>query len=298
MAYNRKYIGARYVPKFADPIDWDDDYSYEPLMIVMHEGDTYTSAQFVPAGIAITNTDYWVKTADYNAQIAQFADDLDAFELQLDSIGDDVDALENRFPVSISDGGTGITSLQANKIMKANSAGNAIEFLSSSDLASFIGNNPVARAIADEDGNDIADTYATKNDVFELEVITDYTRVLEIPQASANTYCSLIDNFKFIRFGKWCYLSARVYFSQDLTTNHSIKRLASFKNGYKPVKTSPMATFDYMTLSTVNAVGKQLTVISFGQNIIWLGVYPFDYELENVPKEGNSAIVNIAYFCE
>ena len=69
----REYIGARYVPIFGrkdeDTIEWDNTDYYEPLTIVLYQGNSYTSRQFVPIGIDITNTDYWAQTGNYNAQI-------------------------------------------------------------------------------------------------------------------------------------------------------------------------------------------------------------------------------------
>ena len=63
------YVGARYVPLFAEPVEWTSGSSYEPLTIVTYEGDSYTSRQYVPVGIQITNEDYWVKTGNFNAQL-------------------------------------------------------------------------------------------------------------------------------------------------------------------------------------------------------------------------------------
>ena len=68
----REYIGARYVPKFADPIQWSNENTYEPLTIVLNEGNSYTSKQFVPVGIDISNEDFWALTGNYNAQIEQY----------------------------------------------------------------------------------------------------------------------------------------------------------------------------------------------------------------------------------
>ena len=66
----REYIGARYVPLFVG--EWDIDNSYEPLSIVTYEGDSYTSRQYVPVGISITNEIYWAPTGSYNSQIEQY----------------------------------------------------------------------------------------------------------------------------------------------------------------------------------------------------------------------------------
>lgn len=68
----RQYIGARYVPLFANPAEWNNTKTYEPLTIVLHEGNSYTSRQYVPTGIDITNNEYWALTGNYNAQIEAY----------------------------------------------------------------------------------------------------------------------------------------------------------------------------------------------------------------------------------
>ena len=67
-----QYIGMRYVPLFADPMQWDSTKNYEPLTIVYNEGNSYTSRQYVPAGIQIDDEAYWALTGNYNAQIEQY----------------------------------------------------------------------------------------------------------------------------------------------------------------------------------------------------------------------------------
>lgn len=67
-----QYIGARYVPLLADPLEWDNTRSYEPLTIVTYQGDSYTSRQFVPVGMSITNNSYWAQTGNYSAQIEAY----------------------------------------------------------------------------------------------------------------------------------------------------------------------------------------------------------------------------------
>ena len=56
----RQYVGARYVPKFANPIEWDSNRSYEALEIVTYLNNSYTSKKPVPVGTDITNGEYWV----------------------------------------------------------------------------------------------------------------------------------------------------------------------------------------------------------------------------------------------
>lgn len=67
-----QYIGSRYVPLFADPAEWSSEKSYEPLTIVLHEGNSYTSKQAVPVGVDIGNGKYWVETGNYNQQVEQY----------------------------------------------------------------------------------------------------------------------------------------------------------------------------------------------------------------------------------
>ena len=66
----REYVGARYVPIVVG--EWDSSKTYEPLMVVIHEGSSYTSRQYVPAGIDIANESYWILSADYNAQVEAY----------------------------------------------------------------------------------------------------------------------------------------------------------------------------------------------------------------------------------
>lgn len=40
---NNIYIGNRYVPVFANPVEWDNLREYEPLTIVTYQGTSYTS---------------------------------------------------------------------------------------------------------------------------------------------------------------------------------------------------------------------------------------------------------------
>lgn len=92
-----QYIGARYVPligrKGESSVVWDNSAPYEPLTVVTYQGDSYTSRQSVPAGIAITNTDYWVKTGDYNAQVASYVQ-------QVTNLQSNVSAVEDALPVA------------------------------------------------------------------------------------------------------------------------------------------------------------------------------------------------------
>ena len=75
-----QYIGARYVPLFAEPIEWDKTKQYEPLTIVSANGNSYTSRQFVPTGIEITNGAFWALTGNFNAQVEQYRKEVTAYD--------------------------------------------------------------------------------------------------------------------------------------------------------------------------------------------------------------------------
>ena len=70
----RQYVGARYVPKFADPVAWASGTSYEAMTIVTYNNSSYTSKIPVPAtvGNPAGNPDYWALTGNYNAQVEQY----------------------------------------------------------------------------------------------------------------------------------------------------------------------------------------------------------------------------------
>lgn len=84
-----QYIGARYVPIFGrkgeTSIEWDNTAPYEPLTIVLHQGNSYTSRQYVPTGVDILNEDFWANTGNYNAQIEQYRRDAIAAKTTADN---------------------------------------------------------------------------------------------------------------------------------------------------------------------------------------------------------------------
>ena len=86
------YVGHRYVPKHFG--QWDNTQLYEPLSIVQYQGDSFTSRQYVPIGIEITNEEYWASTGNYNAQVEQYRQDVknyhnDVLQLIEDSVTKD-----------------------------------------------------------------------------------------------------------------------------------------------------------------------------------------------------------------
>ncbi len=92
----RQYIGARYVPIFGrkgeESIEWDNTAPYEPLTIVLYQGNSYTSRQYVPVGVEITNQEFWALTGNYNAQVEQYRREVAAFDARITANADAIDA--------------------------------------------------------------------------------------------------------------------------------------------------------------------------------------------------------------
>ena len=81
----RQYKGMRYVPIFDG--DWDNTKDYDPLTIVSYHGNSYTSRTFVPAGTAISDTEYWALTGNYNAQV-------EAYRQEVAELAEDVSEID------------------------------------------------------------------------------------------------------------------------------------------------------------------------------------------------------------
>ena len=81
-----QYIGARYVPLFADPYEWNDTREYEPLTVVYSNGNSYTSKQYVPTGTPLTDENYWAITGNYNAQVEQYRKETKVISDKYDTI--------------------------------------------------------------------------------------------------------------------------------------------------------------------------------------------------------------------
>lgn len=80
---NRQYVGARYVPKIMG--EWNKALQYEALSVVTYLGNSFTSKVPVPANIDITNETYWVNTANYNAQVESYRQDVSRVKTDLNN---------------------------------------------------------------------------------------------------------------------------------------------------------------------------------------------------------------------
>nr|DAH69053.1 MAG TPA: hypothetical protein [Caudoviricetes sp.] len=66
----KKFIGARYAPEFAGA--WSNTKQYAALSVVYADNRSYVSRKTVPAGTPITNTEFWIQSSDWNAQVAEY----------------------------------------------------------------------------------------------------------------------------------------------------------------------------------------------------------------------------------
>lgn len=97
----RQYVGARYVPKFADPLAWQSGTSYEALTIVQYNNSSYTSKIPVPANVGnpADNPTYWALTGNYNAQVEAYREATVAVQESLNeteqNLANEIEAREN-----------------------------------------------------------------------------------------------------------------------------------------------------------------------------------------------------------
>lgn len=82
----RQYVGARYVPTFANPIQWDNQRIYEPLTMVTYLNNTYTSKKPVPQGVDINDKEYWALTGNYNAQVEQYRQEVETLNQRVTDV--------------------------------------------------------------------------------------------------------------------------------------------------------------------------------------------------------------------
>ena len=89
-------LGAKVQPTFADPTDWNNTRTYAPLTVVLHEGNSFTSKQYVPVGIDITNTDFWAETGNYNAQIEAYRKEVTTYDDRITTNANAIATEKNR----------------------------------------------------------------------------------------------------------------------------------------------------------------------------------------------------------
>lgn len=99
----KKYIGARYAPQFMGA--WDKASEYAALSVVYTNEQSYVSRKTVPANTEITNTEFWLKSADWNAQVAQYNQNVERYQANVERYNQNVETynanVDNFFDATI-----------------------------------------------------------------------------------------------------------------------------------------------------------------------------------------------------
>lgn len=85
----KKYIGARYTPKFMGA--WDKSSEYAAMSVVYTNEQSYVSRKTVPANTEITNTEFWIKSADWNAQVTQYNQNVEQYQANVEQYNQNVE---------------------------------------------------------------------------------------------------------------------------------------------------------------------------------------------------------------
>ena len=142
----RQFIGARYLVLFAG--DWDQTNAYEAITAVKHNAYTYISKQPVPAGVEISNTDFWLLWADPNAQMEELRQLVAGYKATADAtaaaLGEGFDDVNT------------VAAAIADEIANRENADNGLQdqlgegFDSEHTVADAFGNEALAREAADD----------------------------------------------------------------------------------------------------------------------------------------------------
>lgn len=96
MPSSREYIGARYLPVFANPVEWSSTRGYEPLTMVQDAtGNTWISKQTVPTGIQLDNAEYWVLFSVFSEQVEAYRRQVLTLQNQVSGFQSELDELSN-----------------------------------------------------------------------------------------------------------------------------------------------------------------------------------------------------------
>ena len=85
-------IGPQVTLKFIEG-EWSDENSYDYYDVVLSDGTSYIAVQDVPVGTALTDTEYWAKWNDPNAQVKLLQDTVNMFEGRIDAAETEIDGI-------------------------------------------------------------------------------------------------------------------------------------------------------------------------------------------------------------
>lgn len=115
--------GPRTVIVPADPIIWDEATSYEYLTLVASAdfGQGYVAKKDVPSGTPLTNTEYWIPVASFNAQLSHIQE-------QVSTLTNDIDTYRKNDPIYYGADPTGAedSSSAISECIAANKGGTVV----------------------------------------------------------------------------------------------------------------------------------------------------------------------------
>lgn len=230
MSNTRQYIGARYVPIFGrkdeDYITWDNTKPYEPLTIVLYEGNSYTSRKYVPSGIEITNTDYWAETGNFNAQIETYRNEVLQFDDRITNVENDIEALQTDID-KLTLRGTDFNCV-FRKIMGQNNDFNTTYSVQAFTIIK-IGTIPMLIQAAElENGTNIV-MFNMNNDNKITEIIGNYGHINSLGYKDNILYAFDSDNMIIHCF---TVTGTAIAYSHALAAPEQIQALAFDENGF------------------------------------------------------------------
>lgn len=232
-----QYIGARYVPLLADPLEWDNTRAYEPLTIVTYEGDSYTSRQFVPVGMSITNNSYWAQTGNYSAQIEAYRQETARVSEALTSVETTAGTAASDAQSALAKIGTGFDSTDTVRAA-VNTLSGAIGTLPAgvTDIGTELGS--LAGDITSAEGDiDAIETTLTGFDA--THQVKDYVdnAVASVETQLTKHAIFIGDSFSTTTFvssaNRWCYKVARaLHMTPHIYADNGAGFLRQGNNGY------------------------------------------------------------------
>ena len=209
----RQYIGARYVPLFGrkdeTSIAWDNTKPYEPLTIVLYQGNSYTSRQYVPSGIDILNTEFWANTGNYNAQVEQYRTEVLSFDNRISANTANITAINEKIPSESFSSENTIKDYIDSEVETLNTSVSNIDSIIPTDEFSSV--NTVKNYI-DTELTSVNANITNINDIIPSTEFTSQNTVKDYIDnaitsvetgantfAQANPYGMLIDDFAFVK---------------------------------------------------------------------------------------------------
>ena len=117
------YKGLKAVLSFADPIRWNRASTYDALTIVWDDAThaSYASKRRVPQGIELANDFYWLRTADLDAQVEMYRQEVMEFDGRITANADAIAAEKSRAEKAEKALGDDIASRESNVLIIGNS---------------------------------------------------------------------------------------------------------------------------------------------------------------------------------